>query len=295
MILKKIWDYIFKEELKVDPSEYNIIFTQPLMSSKNEKEKIAEIMFENFNAPSLYLAYSIDLSFYSSGKESGLFIDLGGNSTQISAFLNDLPIPCKFERLYYGGNAITDYLCNIFHQNVKKYYNDKNKIIVENIKEKACYVALNYEEEKVEPYHYDLLDNTDLIIEKERIQAPEVLFKPSLITKEDIGLHQACNKIIENCGDDIKKILYNNIYLSGGNSLLEGLNARLAKEIKNIPLYSFEEEVNVISQFYGQFSTWIGGEMISELSTFNDIKINYEMYQDSGSSIIYKNDNYMLK
>ena len=45
MILKKIWDYIFKEELKVDPSEYNIIFTQPLMSSKNEKEKIAEIMF----------------------------------------------------------------------------------------------------------------------------------------------------------------------------------------------------------------------------------------------------------
>lgn len=294
--MENIWGYMFSEELKVDPTEYNVILTQPIMNSKDEKEKMAQIMFESFNVPSLYLAYSIDLSFYSSCKESGLFVDLGGNSTQISAFLYHSPMPYKFNRLYYGGNAITDYLFELFQQNSKMFYNDKNKNYVEDIKEKACYVALDYEKEFVETFNYTLPDNKDIDIRNERIQATEALFSPSLIRKDDdLGLHQTCNKIIEKCDDDEKRIIYNCIYLTGGNSLFKGLRERLAKEIKAIALESYKEEVKVISSLDGKFSVWMGGKILSELSTFDKILITREQYEESGCSIVYKNDKYMIK
>lgn len=126
-------------------------------------------------------------------------------------------------------------------------------------------------------------------------QTPEALFKPSLMNKEDnIGLHHICNKIIENCGQ-VKKEIYNCIYLTGGNSLFKGLSERLSKEIKALASKDFKEEVNVIESSDAKFSAWIGGKIISELKSFNDVLITKEMYEESGSSIVYKKDPYMFK
>lgn len=44
--LEKIWKFIFEKELEVDPSGQNIILTQPLMNKKEDKEKMAQLIFE---------------------------------------------------------------------------------------------------------------------------------------------------------------------------------------------------------------------------------------------------------
>ena len=297
--MEKIWNYIFYEELCVDDlSEYNIVLTQPIMNKKEEKEKMAQIMFESFNIPAIYIGYSVDLSFYSMGKLTGLSVDLGGESTQISAIFDGYPIPFQFERLYYGGNKITDYLFELFNFNSKMFYNDKNKCCVEDIKEKACNVALDYEEELkyLEFYEYTLPDNTNLIIKEERIKATEAIFQPLLIGKDkEMGLHYICNKIIEKCGDK-KNDIYNCICLSGGNSLFNGLSERLTKEIRAIVSEYYKENVRVNNP-YGdaRFSAFIGAIILSEIKTFNEILTTKEMYEEYGSSIIYKKDPYIFK
>lgn len=286
--MEKIWEFIFKKELEVDPSKYNIILTQPLMNTEIEQSRMAQIMFENFHVPSLHLAYSVDLLLYSSYKETGLFIDLGASSTQITAVLFGYHLPYKYDRLYYGGKAITDYLFELLQQSSKMFYNDKNKFCVEDIKEKACYVALDYGYEYVEPYSYTLPDNKDLIIGRERIQATEALFNPGLIHRDgDLGLHQACNKILEKI-DENKKDIYNCIYISGGNSLFKGLNKRLTEEIKAKAKESEKEEVRVISSNDGQLAVWMGGKILSEISSFEDVLITKERYEESGDSIVYR-------
>lgn len=255
-------------------------------------------MFESFYIPGIYLGYSVDLSFLSMGKYTGLSVDLGGESTQISAILDGCPIPYQFERLYYGGNKITDYLFELFNYNCKMFYNDKNKYCVEDIKEKACYVALDFGEELkyIESYDYTLPDNKNLYVKEERIRASEAIFKPSLIGKDkEMGLHYICNKIIEKC-DDNKKDLYNCICLSGGNSLFKGLSERLRKEIKLIASCIYEEEVRVNKDYNdARFSAFIGGTILSNVGTFKDILITKEMYEEYGCSIIYKKDPYMFK
>lgn len=255
-------------------------------------------MFESFNIPAIYLAYSVDLSLYAAGKFDGLSVDLGGGNTQILPIIEGHPIPYQFERLYYGGNKITDYLFELFNYNCKMFYNDKNKSCVEDIKEKACYVALDFEEESkyIETYDYTLPDNKNLAIKEERIKAPEALFKPDLIGKErEMGLSYICNKIIEKCGDN-KKELYNCIFLSGGNSLFKGLSERLSKEIKAIASESYKEEVRVVTSYDdAKFNALIGGKILSTISTFNKILTTKEMYEEYGCSIIYKKDPFMLK
>ena len=297
--MEKIWGHIFTFELKVDPEEYNVLLTQQLMCPKEEKEKKAQIMFETFNVKGLCLGYTPDLSLYATGRSTGISIDLGGDSTQISAIKDGCPVPFRFDKIYYGGNEVNDYLFRLLNFNNKMLSTSKYKSCIEDIKEKSCYVAFDYDEEfkSVEPFDYQLPDNNNLILKEERIRAPEIIFKPSLIGKDDeFGLSNICNNLIEKC-IDIKKDLYNRIFLSGGNSMFQGLPKRLEREIKSLALESLKEEVRVIhNSFDAKSSAFIGGAIFSNTSLLKEVSITKEMYEENGSSIIYKiKDPYSFK
>ena len=51
--MEKIWDHIFKNELKIIPEEHNVILTEVIHSPKYHREKKAQIMFETLNVKSL--------------------------------------------------------------------------------------------------------------------------------------------------------------------------------------------------------------------------------------------------
>lgn len=60
--------------------------------------------------------------------------------------------------------------------------NQDEKFASQDIKQKGCFIALNYEEELklIEPFYYDLLDGNNIIIKEERINCPEISFNPKL-------------------------------------------------------------------------------------------------------------------
>ena len=288
--MENILNNMFIYELQVDPSEHNIIFTQQLMNPKDAKECLAQIMFETFNVPGFYLEYSTLCSLYASGKWTGVSIELGGDTTQICPFVDCKPKPYSFEKLYYGGNAITDYLFSLFNYNSKMFYNSKYKSCMEDIKEKSCYVALDFEDEFgiVDSYDYLLPDNENLVVKEERFKAPEAIFKPSLLGKdEEMSLPQICNKLINKFNDE-KKDLYNSIILSGGNSMFNGLPERLTKEMKALAKEDFKEEVHVSHGQERKFNSWIGASILANI--LKKKWITKEMYEESGISIIYKED-----
>lgn len=65
------------------------------------------------------------------------------------------------------------------------FYTFASKEIAKEIKEKACYTALDYEEElkNVEPFDYEMPDGKHLIIRDPRLSCPEILFRPEIIGK----------------------------------------------------------------------------------------------------------------
>lgn len=71
-----------------------------------------------------------------------------------------------------------------------------------------------------------------LQIGQARFRAPEVLFRPDLIGEECEGIHEVLMYAIEKSDMDLRKILYQNIVLSGGSTLLKGFGDRLLLELK---------------------------------------------------------------
>ena len=109
-----------------------------------------------------------------------------------------------------------------------------------------------------------------------------------MIGKECNGIAQTCYGSIQKCDIDVRKDLYNSIVLSGGTSMFSGLPERLTKEIKCLAPESMKEEVKVIASLEGYLAVWIGGSILSSISTFEGMWITKNEYDDYGASIVHK-------
>ena len=288
--VEKIWGNVFTNELRVAPEEHNIMIIEPPNNDKFNREKIAQIMFETFNVPGLYIANSAVLSLYAVGKFYGITIDSGEDMTHFVPIYDGFIISHAYIGENYAGRDLTLFLMKLLNESGYRFSTSFEKEIVKSIKEKACYVASDLSEELkwVEPYDYELPDGTHIIIKDQRIRCPEALFKPELIGKDGVGIAKACNYSIQKCDIDIKKDLYNCIVLSGGNSMFNGLEERLKKEIKYIAPYSMQEEVRVIASPERKYATWYGGSILSTISTFESSWITKTEYEENGATIVHR-------
>lgn len=287
--MEKIWRYTFNDELKVEADEYNIMLTEAPNNPKRNKEKIGEIMFETFNACGLYIEKPGVLSLYAAGKFNGIAVDLGGAVSQFIPIYDGYAISEGVIRLDFGGKDLTEYMVELLNESEERFYKKAEKILVEEIKKKACYVASYFDDEikNVENFDYELPDGTHIIVKDQRIKVPEALFNPWLVKQYAFeGIAKTCYNSIHKCEIDTRKDIYRAIILSGGNSMFEGLPERFRKEIIYLAPESLKEEVNVISSPERKFNAWIGGQILSSLSTLK--WVTKSEYEESGSAILHE-------
>ena len=288
--MEKIWGHVFTNELRVAPEEHNVMLTEAPMNPKENREKMAQIMFETFNVPGLYIAIQAVLSLYSAGKFTGIVADSGDGVTHFVPIFDGYSLPHAVIRLDLAGRDLTEFMMKLLTETGTRFSTTAEKEIVKAIKEKACYVALDFEEElkTVEPFDYELPDGTHVVVKDQRIRCPEALFKPSMIGKEGNGIGQTCYDSIQKCDIDVRKDLYNCVVLSGGTSMYNGLPERLTKEIKALAPESMKEEVKVIASPERKFAVWIGGSILSSISTFESMWITKTEYEESGATIVHR-------
>ena len=287
--MEKIWKHIYPNELCADSEEHKVLITEPPMNPKENKEKIAQIMFETLKVPGLYIANPGILGLYSCGRFNGISIDLGDSITQFIPGFEGYPLPHSIQSINLGGRDLTEFMMKLLNDTAKKFSNNGGKEIIKKIKESSTYVALDFEKDSksVNPFDYELPDGTHVIITDQRIKCPEALFKPAMIDKDENGIEQICNDSIQKCDIDIQKDLYNNIILCGGTSFFNGLKERLTKEIKSLAPDSMKEKVKIIASPERKFSVWIGGSICASISTFEDKYITKAEYQEFGLNIVY--------
>jgi actin-related protein len=78
---------------------------------------------------------------------------------------------------------------------------------------------------------YELPDGRTLNVGNQRFRCPEVLFNPKMIGKEYDGIHELTYKSIMKADVDVRKDLYQNIVMSGGTTMYQGIAERLHKEV----------------------------------------------------------------
>jgi len=133
---------------------------------------------------------------------------------------------------------------------------------------------------------YELPDGQVITIGNERFRAPEALFRPHVLGLETGGIHMAAFNSIMKCDLDIRRDLYGNIVLAGGNTMFPGIADRMLKEVEALAPSSMK--IKIIAPPERKYSAWIGGSILASLSAFQPMWISKQEYDESGPSIVQR-------
>lgn len=240
--MEHVWDYCFKKlNLPEDKGSHRILLTEAAKNPLKNRERMGEIMFERYGFGGVLFEYQALLTLMAEGQRTGAVLDSGDGVSHVIPVYEGLIQENAIARLNIAGRHVTQYLIKLLMLRGYAFNSSADFELVREIKEDLCYVSIDIGKERkiakdttVINTEYKLPNGQTILCGRERFEAPEILFNPTLLEMEDDDMATMVYKSIASCPLELQKPLVSNIYLSGGTTMIPGMSSRLEKEIKNL-------------------------------------------------------------
>lgn len=293
-----------------DSNECKVLVSVPPLCPPADWRRLAEVFFEETGVDGIYLANKSVLAMYGGGRTTGVCVDTGEDMTYIVPCWEGTPLPNATLIQKLGGKHVTDRLLGLLSNGKYSFQDDTfllwrrggrgsatsrglyvatRQEVVREAKEKFCIVdpvnglkVTNNEEQVMR-----LPDGNIVVVGDEATSAPELMFKPELAKKSFSGLHELLYDSVMRCDEKYRSRLLGNIVLTGGNSMLPGLDKRLEAELVTLLPDNMGKKVNVrVNAQPGRENfTWRGGVHLCSLSSFQGLWLSKADYQETGATM----------
>ena len=319
--MEQYWEQTIFKYLRAEPEDHYFLLTEPPLNAPENREYLAEIFFETFNVPGLYIAVQAVLALAASWTSSkvtertltGTVIDSGDGVTHVIPVAEGYVIGSCIKHIPIAGRDITLFVQQLLRERDEKIPPSEAQEMAKRIKEQYSYVcpdiAKEFAKYDADPAKWFRVHKAlDPISKKpysinvgyERFLAPEVFFNPEIYSSEFLTpLPVLVDDTIQSCPIDTRRGLYKNIVLSGGSTLYKDFSRRLQRDVKRFVdarrattielsqgrIQPAQIDVSVISHNMQRYAVWFGGSMLASTPEFYSACHTKQQYDEVGPAI----------
>lgn len=292
-----------------------LLLTTPPTSTPTSRGATAEVLFESLRVPSLHLPPTSTLALYATGRTTGLVLECGEGVTAATPVYEGFALPHAVVRGGYGGGEVTGELALLLRRGGCPLATGSEREGVRGLKEAACYVALDPAAAEASVVAagggagrptttanssaaassasssspsatspHTLPDGTVLELGPELFRAPECLFNPARVGLEDPGVGAAVVGAVAKCDMDVRRAMLGGIVCAGGSTAMRGFPQRLLREVRAAAPPGAKVAVWAPSE--RKVLTWVGGSILASLSTFKDLAVTREEWEEEGPNAL---------
>lgn len=287
------------DEIGVAPTSLPVLVVVPPLMSKDDRARMAMLFFGSLKVPALHFATGAELAMAASGRKTGLAVCSGAAVSYTVPVVNGKIVSSAVKRLEVAGDDLTGLMVrHLRERGAAITAADHNSDLARDIKERLCYVALDFSEEMQRPAReierpYKRTDGSVVTVGTERFRCPEAMFVPLLLSVQPEGLQTFAVQSVELCDEAVRNELYENVVLAGGNTSFKGFAPRMASEIKSTLEERSSEndekinyEINVIAPDDRRYSEWAGGAELAAQRKFKKRWISLKAYEKKGPDCV---------
>eukprot|EP00795_Rhopilema_esculentum_P005169 gene5169-300_t len=148
-VQRQIWDYVFSKNcLNVDPSDSNLVLSEPQFNFTSIKECMDEILFEEYRVNALYRSTAAQLSAYKHCQESKqkplccLVLDSGFSFSHVVPICDGKIVKKGVKRVNVGGKLMTNHLKEIL--SYRQLHVMDETYVINQVREDCCYVSSSF-------------------------------------------------------------------------------------------------------------------------------------------------------
>lgn len=324
-LMEQFWEHCIFKYLRAEPEDHYFLLTEPPLNAPENREYTAEIMFETFNVPGLYIAVQAVLALAASwtSKEvkertlTGTVIDSGDGVTHVIPVAEGYVIGSCIKHIPIAGKDITAFVQQLMRERETTIPPAQALQIAKRVKETYSYVCPDivkeYKKYDTEPSKwFKQYEDKESVSQRpfvcdigyERFLGPEIFFNPEICSSDFlIPLPAVTDAAIQSCPIDTRRGLYKNIVLSGGSTMFKDFGRRLQRDIKRTvdnrikrseelsggKLKATPPDVKVISHHMQRYAVWFGGSMLASTPEFYNVCHTKAQYEEHGPSICRHN------